>query len=175
MRGLIGKKMGMTRIFASTGEVVPVTICEVGPCHVVQVKNVQNDGYDAVQIGFLNLKDKHINKPMLGHFNKNGVQASKVLAEFQSVPNFNYKLGQVFNVSLFNEGDLVSISGKSKGRGFSGTLKDILLAHKEKLMVKEILTGMLVPLGPLQTLLEFFLERKCPVDMVTRKCKCEKS
>ena len=132
MRGLIGKKIGMTRIFASSGEVVPVTICEVGPCHVVQVKNVENDGYNAVQVGFLNLKDKHANKPLLGHFNKSGVQALKILAEFQSVPNFNYKPGQVFGVTLFNVGDFVNISGKSKGRGFAGTVKKYSFSTQRK-------------------------------------------
>ena len=96
MRGLIGKKIGMTRVFSSSGQSVPVTVLEVGPCHVTQVKTVKNDGYDAVQLGFLELKEKHSTKPLTGHFKKNNVPPSKVLAEFQSVPKFNYKPGQSF-------------------------------------------------------------------------------
>ena len=123
MRGLIGKKIGMTRVFNSLGQAVPVTVLEVGPCHVTQVKTVKNDGYDSVQIGYIESKSKHVNKPRAGHFAKNNVVPTKVLAEFQKVPKFDYKPGQIFNVGLFNEGDLVSITGKSKGRGFAGTVK----------------------------------------------------
>ena len=132
MRGLIGKKIGMTRVFSSSGNAMPVTILEVGPCHVVQVKTVENDGYDAVQVGFMDSKRKHTTKPLAGHFNKNNLKSAKVLAEFQQVPKFDYKLGQVFNVTLFNEGDFVSISGKSKGRGFSGTIKKYSFSTQRK-------------------------------------------
>ena len=123
MRGLIGKKIGMTRVFNVEGRAIPVTVLEVGPCYVTQVKTIENDGYDSVQIGYLESKGKHVNKPMAGHFLKNNVKPTKVLAEFQKVPKFDYKPGQVFNVTLFNEGDLVSVSGRSKGHGFSGTVK----------------------------------------------------
>ena len=132
MRGLIGKKIGMTRVFNSDGHSLPVTILEVGPCHVTQVKTIENDGYDAVQLGFLQIKEKHLTKPLEGHFKKSNVSPARILAEFQSVPKFNYKLGQVFNVSLFSEGDLVSISGKSKGRGFSGTIKRYSFSTQRK-------------------------------------------
>ena len=132
MRGLIGKKIGMTRIFNSSGHSTPVTVLEAGPCHVTQIKTVKNDGYDAVQLGFLELKEKHTNKPLGGHFKKNNVAPAKVLAEFQSVPKFEYKLGQTFNVSLFSEGDFVSVSGKSKGRGFSGTIKKYSFSTQRK-------------------------------------------
>ena len=97
-----------------------------------RLKLLDNDGYDAVQIGFLDLKDKHIISQLSGHFNKNGVKPAKILAEFQSVPNFNYKPGQVFNVGLFNEGDFVNVSGKSKGRGFSGTIKKYSFSTQRK-------------------------------------------
>ena len=132
MRGLIGKKIGMTRVFNSNGNVIPVTVLEVGPCHVVQVKTLENDGYDAVQVGFMDSKKKHTTKPLAGHFNKNNVKPSKVLAEFQQVPKFDYKPGQIFNVTVFNEGDFVSISGKSKGRGFSGTIKKYSFSTQRK-------------------------------------------
>ena len=132
MRGLIGKKIGMTRVFNSSGNAVPVTVLEVGPCHVIQVKTFQNDGYDAVQVGFMDSKQKHTTKPLSGHFNKYNVKPAKVLAEFQQVPKFDYKPGQVFNVSLFNEGDFVSVSGRSKGRGFSGTIKKYSFSTQRK-------------------------------------------
>ena len=132
MRGLIGKKIGMTRVFDSRGRAIPVTVLEVGPCYVTQVKTIENDGYDSVQIGYLESKSKHVNKPMAGHFLKNNVKPTKVLAEFKKVPKFDYKPGQVFNVTLFNEGDLVSVSGKSKGHGFSGTVKKYNFSTQRK-------------------------------------------
>ena len=132
MRGLIGKKIGMTRVFNAEGRAIPVTILEVGPCYVTQVKTIENDGYDSVQIGYLESKDKHVNKPMAGHFLKNNVKPTKVLAEFQKVPKFDYKPGQVFNVTLFSEGDFVSVSGKSKGHGFSGTVKKYNFSTQRK-------------------------------------------
>ena len=132
MRGLIGKKIGMTRVFNSAGRSIPVTVLEVGPCNVTQIKTVKKDGYDAVQLGFLELKKKHTTKPLEGHFKKNNVMPTKVLAEFKSVPDFDYKLGQIFNVGLFNEGDFVAVSGKSKGRGFSGTIKKYSFSTQRK-------------------------------------------
>ena len=132
MRGLIGKKIGMTRVFNSSGKSVPVTVLEVGPCYVTQIKNVKNDGYDAIQLGFLDLKEKHTTKPLAGHFKKSNVAPRRILAEFQSVPEFNYKLGQSFNVGLFSKGDFVNISGKSKGKGFSGTIKKYSFSTQRK-------------------------------------------
>ena len=132
MRGLIGKKIGMTRVFNSFGHSVPVTVLEVGPCYVAQIKTVNKDGYDAVQLGFLELKKKHTTKPLHGHFKKNNVKPTRILAEFKSVPDFNYKTGQIFNVSLFSEGDFVSVSGKSKGRGFAGTIKKYSFSTQRK-------------------------------------------
>ena len=132
MRGLIGKKIGMTRIFNSKGHSLPVTVLEVGPCHVTQLKTIESDGYDAVQIGFLELKEKHSSKPLVGHFKKNDVKPAKVLAEFQSVPKFDYRHGQVFDVGLFKIGDFVNVSGRSKGRGFSGTIKKYSFSTQRK-------------------------------------------
>ena len=132
MRGLIGKKIGMTRVFNATGRSIPVTVLEVGPCNVTQIKTVKKDGYDAVQLGFLELKKKHTTKPLEGHFKKNNVMPTKVLAEFKRVPDFDYKLGQIFSVGLFNKGDFVSVSGKSKGRGFSGTIKKYSFSTQRK-------------------------------------------
>ena len=123
MRGLIGKKIGMTQVFNNTGSLIPVTIVEAGPCVVTQIKTLDSDGYDAVQIGFSDLKDKHSNKALSGHFIKANSKANKYLAEFKPVSNYDYKTGQEFGVSLFKEGEMVSVSGTSKGKGFSGVMK----------------------------------------------------
>ena len=123
MRGLIGKKIGMTQVYNEEGTMIPVTIVEAGPCTVIQVKSINNDGYEAVQVGFGERKAKHVNKPLNGQFKKSGVQPKKILMEFNIVPGFNYKQGQEFNVSLFKEGDRVHASGISKGAGFAGVIK----------------------------------------------------
>ena len=131
MRGLLGKKIGMTRIFDSEGNVVPVTTLEVGPCVVTQVKTMKSDGYDAVQVGY-GKKKKKITKGLLGHFKKAGVDPSRVLAEFDIVPGFDYVVGQEFHVGVFQEGDYVRVSGNSKGRGFTGVIKRHNFARQKK-------------------------------------------
>ena len=132
MRGLLGKKVGMSRVFNSHGEVVPVTILNVGPCVVTQVKSLENDGYEAVQIGYGNKKEKHLTKPLSGHFKKSSVKPSNVLAEFDIVPGFDYVLGSIFHVGLFNQGDFVRVSGLSKGRGFTGVIKRHNFSRQKK-------------------------------------------
>ncbi len=123
MRGLIGKKIGMSQIYGENGNLIPVTVIEAGPCVVTQLKTVKKDGYDAVQVGFGERKEKHTTKPMGGHFKKAGVNSRRVLAEFDLVAGFNYEPGQEFGVSLFREGDIVNVAGTSKGKGFSGVMK----------------------------------------------------
>ncbi len=123
MRGLIAKKLGMTQVFDDGGLVVPVTIIEAGPCMVTQIKTVEIDGYDAVQVGYGEKKDKHTTTPMKGHYKKASLSPKDVLAEFDTIPGYDYKMGQVFDASLFSEGDIVNVTGTSKGRGFSGVIK----------------------------------------------------
>ena len=132
MRGLLGKKMGMSRVFNSEGEVVPVTILNVGPCVVTQIKTLENDGYEAVQVGYELKKEKHLTKPLKGHFKKASVKPSKFLAEFDIVPGFNYVLGSVFHVGLFKKGDFIRVSGSSKGRGFAGVIKRHNFSRQKK-------------------------------------------
>ena len=132
MRGLIGKKIGMTRVFDSSGRVVPVTVLEAGPCLITQIKTNKSDGYESVQIGYIDAKEKHITKPIKGHFKKNSLQLKRILAEFDKVPSFNYKTGQEFNVGLFKVGDYVTVSGNSKGHGFSGTVKKYSFSQQRK-------------------------------------------
>ena len=132
MRGLLGEKIGMSRVFNGNGEVIPVTILNVGPCVVTQVKTFENDGYQAVQIGYGYKKDKHLTKPLKGHFKKSSSKPSKVLAEFDIVPGFDYVLGSIFHVGLFNQGDFVRVSGSSKGRGFTGVIKRHNFSRQKK-------------------------------------------
>ena len=129
---LIGKKIGMSREFYKSGQSVPVTILNVGPCVVTQVKTFENDGYEADQIGYGYKKDKHLTKPLKGHFQKSSTKPSKVLAEFDIVPGFDYVLGSVFHVGLFNQGDFVRVSGSSKGRGFTGVIKRHNFSRQKK-------------------------------------------
>lgn len=123
MRGLIGKKIGMTQIIGDDGEMIPVTLLEAGPCVVTQVKTVKNDGYEAVQVGFGERKEKHTTQPMAGHFKKAGVSNQRIVAEFEKVQGFEYREGQIFNCTLFKPGDVISVTGNSKGRGFAGVIK----------------------------------------------------
>tara|TARA_B100000214_G_C23964056_1_gene626817 strand:+ start:1516 stop:2133 length:618 start_codon:yes stop_codon:yes gene_type:complete len=132
MRGLIGKKIGMTRVFDTYGNAIPVTIVEAGPCVVTQLKTIDKDGYDAIQVGFANKKNKHLTKPMKGHFEKYGLSPKKILIEFDKVPGFDYKIGQLFHVGIFKEGDFVRVSGKSKGKGFTGVIKRHNFSRQKK-------------------------------------------
>tara|TARA_B100001250_G_scaffold356874_1_gene332241 strand:+ start:602 stop:1219 length:618 start_codon:yes stop_codon:yes gene_type:complete len=132
MRGLLGKKVGMTRIFDDNGNAVPVTVLQAGPCTVTQLKTINVDGYEAVQIGYGERKQKHLTKPLKGHFDRAGIEPKKVLAEFDKVPGFDYKVGQSFHVGLFKEGEYVSISGLSKGKGFTGVIKRHNFSRQKK-------------------------------------------
>ena len=123
MRGMIGKKVGMTQVYDGQGIMTPVTVVEAGPCVVTQVKTEVNDGYEAVQVGYGDRKKKHLTKPMEGHFSRANVTPKRMLAEFDMIPGFEYKLGQEFTVSLFKPGEYVDVSGTSKGRGFAGVIK----------------------------------------------------
>ena len=132
MRGLLGRKIGMTRIYDIDGNAVPVTVLQAGPCTVTQLKTKDNDGYDAIQVGYGERKQKHLSKPLKGHFDKAGVEPKRILAEFEKVPGFDYQVGQSFHVGIFNEGDYVSVSGLSKGKGFTGVIKRHNFARQKK-------------------------------------------
>ena len=132
MRGLLGKKIGMTRIFDIDGNAISVTILQAGPCIVTQLKTIGNDGYDAIQVGYGERKQKHLSKPLKGHFDKAGVEPKRILAEFEKVPGFDYQVGQSFHVGIFNEGDYVNVSGLSKGKGFTGVIKRHNFARQKK-------------------------------------------
>ena len=132
MRGLLGRKIGMTRIFDEFGNVVPVTVLEAGPCVVTQMKTSSVDGYNSIQVGYLDKKPKRLPKALKGHFEKSGVSPKTFLAEFEKVPGFDYKLGQLFHVGIFREGDFVRVSGISKGKGFTGVIKRHNFSRQKK-------------------------------------------
>jgi large subunit ribosomal protein L3 len=123
MNGILAKKMGMTQIFLESGERVPVTVLQAGPCQVVQQKTIEKDGYEAVQIGFEDQKAHRISNPLKGHFAKAGVSAKKHLTEFKAEDVSAHEIGSEINVSIFDGVDQVSVTGVSKGRGFQGTIK----------------------------------------------------
>ena len=123
IKGLIGKKIGMTQIFDEAGKVVPVTVIEAGPCVVTQLKTAENDGYEAVQLGFGDVSPKHTNKPMTGHFKKNDLPFKRTLKEFRLDDISNVNVGDVLKADVFAAGDVIDVSGVSKGKGFQGTIK----------------------------------------------------
>ena len=124
MSGLIGKKIGMTSIYDASGKIVPCTVLEAGPCVVTQVKTIEKDGYEAIQLGYDEKKEKRTSKSMQGHFAKAGTTPKKVLREFTRFEEgHKKKFGEVLDVTVFEEGEFVDISGISKGKGFQGVVK----------------------------------------------------
>ena len=119
MKGILGKKIGMTQIFSEAGEMIPVTVIEAGPCVVTQLKNEETDGYKAVQLGFEDQKEHRLTKPERGHFAKAGVACKKYLGEFRLSEDESYELGQTVSAADFEEGAKLDITGTSKGKGTS--------------------------------------------------------
>ena len=122
-KGIIGKKIGMTQIFDEKGKVVPVTVIEATPNVVAQVKTVETDGYNSIQLGYGEVKDKHINKPEKGHFAKAGLAAKKHLREFRVEDVENYKVGDEVKADIFEAGEKIDVQGTTKGKGFQGVIK----------------------------------------------------
>ena len=123
MKGIIGKKVGMTQVIKDNGEVVPVTVIEAGPCYVVQVRTPEKDGYRAVQLGFEEVKPKRLTKGQRGHLEKAGVPMLRYLREIRMRSGESYEVGQVIRADIFSPGERVDVVGKSKGRGFAGVVK----------------------------------------------------
>ena len=122
-KAIIGKKLGMTQIFDEKGNVIPVTIIEAGPCVVAQKKTVEKDGYNALQLGFAEVKAKHLTKPEIGHFEKAGVPMKKHLKEFRLDDCSAYNVGDVISADTFAEGEKVDVTGITKGHGYTGAIK----------------------------------------------------
>ena len=123
MKGILGKKIGMTQIFSEAGEMIPVTVIEAGPCVVTQLKNEETDGYKAVQLGFEDQKEHRLTKPAKGHFAKAGVACKKYLGEFRLDEDENYEVGQTVTAADFEVGAKLDITGTSKGKGTQGNIK----------------------------------------------------
>jgi large subunit ribosomal protein L3 len=123
IKGILGKKLGMTQVFTPEGLVVPVTVIQAGPCVVLQKKDQENDGYEAIQVGFDDKKEKNANKPELGHAKKAGTTPKRYVKEIRGVDLAGYEVGQELKADLFAEGEFVDVTGTSKGKGFQGVIK----------------------------------------------------
>jgi len=122
-KGILGKKLGMTQVFTPEGLVLPVTVIQAGPCVVLQKKDAENDGYEAIQIGFDDKKEKNANKPELGHAKKAGATPKRYIREIRGVNAADYEVGQEIKADIFAEGEYVDVTGTSKGKGFQGVIK----------------------------------------------------
>ncbi len=122
-KGIIGRKIGMTQLFTENGNVVPVTVVEAGPCTVIQKKTTENDGYNAVQLGFEDIREKLVVKPLKGHYDKAEVAYKRVLKEFKLDNAETMNVGDVISADVFAAGDVVDVTGISKGKGYQGTVK----------------------------------------------------
>ena len=123
MKGILGKKVGMTQVFTKSGKLIPVTVVEVEPNVVTQIKTVEKDGYNAVQLGAVTVKEKSSNKAKIGHTNKANTTPKRFLREIRGVNVEDYTLGQVIDASIFKEGEIVDVTGTSKGKGYQGVIK----------------------------------------------------
>ena len=123
MKGILGKKVGMTQVFTKDGKLIPVTVIEVEPNVVTQIKTVEKDGYDAIQLGTVTVKEKSSNKAKIGHAKKANTAPKRFLKELRGVNVNDYTLGQVINIDVFKEGEMVDVSGISKGKGYQGVIK----------------------------------------------------
>jgi large subunit ribosomal protein L3 len=123
MPGILGKKIGMTSIFNAEGDLLTVTVIQAGPCKVVSFREKERDGYSAVVIGFEERKEKHTTKPVLGQFKKNNLSPLRTVKEFRNIDSDSLKIGDEIKADIFKEGDIIKVSGKSKGKGFQGVMK----------------------------------------------------
>ncbi len=123
MSGIIGRKIGMSNVFNSAGELIPVTIIKAGPCKIVSIRTSDKDGYNALQLGFEEKKEKNVSKPVSGQFKKNKLAPSAYLKEFKFSNENEFKIGDEVKVDLFKEGEKIKVRGRSKGKGFQGVMK----------------------------------------------------
>ena len=129
IKAILARKVGMTQVYDDDGRVIPVTVLEAGPCPVVQVKSEASDGYNSIQIGFTEKKEKRVTKPLKGHFKRGGVKALRFLREFKVKDSSRFKPGQVITADSFAAGDFVDVSSVTKGKGFAGSIKKMGFAR----------------------------------------------
>ena len=159
--GLIGRKLGMTQLFFGDGVAIPITVIEAGPCSVVQIKRKGGERYDTLQLGFLPKKLNKVNKPLQGHFKKGGASAFCFLKEFKTDDVKSYQLGQEINIGIFQVGQKVTVTGISKGKGFSGSMKRWGFKGGPPLTVQPV-TARLVPSDAAHILPEYSRARNFP-------------
>lgn len=123
MSGLLGQKIGMTSVYNEQGDLIPVSVIKAGPCKIVSIRTKEKDGFNALQLGFGEKKEKRVSKPVLGQFKKNELTPSKVLKEFKFSSDQEYKIGDEINVSIFTEGEKIKVKARSKGKGFQGVMR----------------------------------------------------
>ncbi|KPJ60964.1 MAG: 50S ribosomal protein L3 [Latescibacteria bacterium DG_63] len=123
MPGLIGKKLGMTQIFDDSGNAIPVSVIQAGPCTVVQKKTTDKEGYDAIQLGFQDMREKRVSRPLLGHFKNAGISPKRVLREFKVTDTAQFEVGSKTTIGIFEVGSIVDVTGTSRGKGFQGVVK----------------------------------------------------
>ena len=123
MSGIIGRKLGMSSIYSSDGNVIPVTVIQAGPCTVVSIKTVEKDGYQSLQLGYGSKREKNISKPVMGQYKKNNLTPNSVLKEFRFPDISNYKIGDEIKADFFTEGEKIKVRSKSKGKGFQGVMR----------------------------------------------------
>jgi len=123
VKGILGTKLGMTQLYSEDGTIVPVTVVQAGPCYVIQKKTVESDGYNALQVGFSELREGRVNKPVKGHFSKAEIKPQKFLKEFRVDNVDEYQIGQELKADIFEAGEQVDVTGTSKGKGFAGSIK----------------------------------------------------
>jgi len=123
LKGILGRKLGMTQIFTEDGRALAVTVLQAGPCVVTQQRTLQQDGYQSVQLGFGDVKPKHVNKPLAGHFKRAGIEPKRTLVEFRIADLTGWEVGKEIKADLFQAGEVVSVTGTSKGKGFAGVMK----------------------------------------------------
>ena len=122
-KAILGRKVGMTQVFEKDGTVIPVTVVEAGPCPVIQKKTMERDGYEAVCVGFSDIREKLVNKPKKGQFDKAGVEPKRFIREFKFDNTSDYEIGQEIKADIFEEGDFIDVSGLTRGRGFTGVIQ----------------------------------------------------
>lgn len=128
-KAILARKVGMTQVFSDEGRVIPVTVLEAGPCHVIQVKNEETDGYNSIQIGFMEKKERRVNKPLKGHFKKGSVKPVRYVREFRVKDPSQYKAGQEIKADQFTAGEFVDVSAVARGKGFAGSIKKMGFAR----------------------------------------------
>ena len=168
-KGLIGKKNGMTQIFDEAGNVIPVTVVEAGPCTVTQIKTVENDGYQAVQVGFGDVKVSRVNKPMKGHFDKADVAPKKTLKEFRLESIDGIEVGNILKADTFEVGEIVDVKGTSKGHGTAGAIKRWNFSRRRMTHGTGLTTVTQVHSVLVQALQEYSRVRRWQVTTVTKQ------